>query len=570
MFGRLVGWLGRHVVLYVALVVAIAAGLFAAPFVRQVIQETTPVQVAPPVLDHAVRMMAAEQQTAAEQFEARSRALRTQGLASLVKREQDLRAERAVLAGAISRARSTFALAVSDRNELMRNERRKLRVALIDQELSVIAAGRAAIASDQASRAAYFSLSVQQRLVDRTIPACNDAVRRTQAYEQRWRWQLRRWWESGEHKQLVSIRNKRCDVARAAISKRNQLRTVATARRDAQRAAQLAFVKTTMATDRISSASADLVKNAERARIDLQDWLPGKLRTWLQKAGLVTILQTAAMALALIIAMPFLIRLLCFFILAPLAMRRPAIRLRKAPISGEQIPLAAPSTTSVAVRLSAHEELLVRQDYLQTSSHTGAKSTQWFLDWRKPVTSFATGLTLLTRIRGIDEMTTISAVRDGLAEVTILTLPEGASCVLQPRALAAVVQPVHRHLRITRHWRLGSLNAWLTLQLRYLVFHGPARLVLRGGRGVRVELAEHGRVFGQDQLVGFSADLAYSVTRTETFWPYFLGREQLLKDRVMAGAGILIVEEAPLSARRGETRRGLEGMLDAGMKVFGM
>ena len=278
----------------------------------------------------------------------------------------------------------------------------------------------------------------------------------------------------------------------------------------------------------------------------------------------------AALALLAIVLSPFLIRLFCYFVLAPAAMRRSAIRVRVPGGSGAIVPLSERSATSVAVRLMPGEELLVRQDYLQTSSHAGAKGTQWWLDWTKPITSFATGLTFLTRIRGDGEVTTVSAVRDGLAEVTILTLPEGAACVLQPRALAAVVQPIRRRLRITRHWRLGSLNAWLTLQLRYLVFHGPARLVLKGGRGVRVEVAEQGRVFGQDQLVGFSADLAYSVTRTETFWPYFLGREQLLKDRVMAGEGVLIIEEAPLTARRGEVRRGLEGMIDAGMKVFGM
>lgn len=293
-------------------------------------------------------------------------------------------------------------------------------------------------------------------------------------------------------------------------------------------------------------------------------------RGFARRVGLGGKLRTAAVALALIIATPFLIRLFCYFILAPLAMRRAAIRLRVPDGRGVAIAPAVPSATSVAVRLAPGEELLVRQDYLQTSSHAGAKGTQWFLDWRKPITSIVTGLTFLTRIRGDGETTTISATRDGLAEATVLILPEGASCVLQPRALAAVAQPIGRPLRITRHWRLGSLNAWLTLQLRYLVFHGPARLVLKGGRGVRVEAAEQGRVFGQDQLLGFSADLAYSVTRAETFWPYFVGREQLLKDRVMAGAGVLIVEEAPLSSRRGEVRRGLEGMIDAGMKVFGL
>ena len=281
-------------------------------------------------------------------------------------------------------------------------------------------------------------------------------------------------------------------------------------------------------------------------------------------------LRRATILLGVIIATPLLIRLFCYFVLAPLAVRRPSIRLLVP--DGAEVPIspAAPSATSVAIRLTPGEELLVRQDFLQTSSYAGSKRTQCFLDWRKPFTSIATGLTFLTRIRGDGEVTTVSAVRDGLAEVTILNLDDGASCVLQPRALAAVAQPVRSPLRITRHWRLGSLNAWPTLQLRYLVFHGPARLVLKGGRGVRVEAADQGRVFGQEQLVGFSADLAYSVTRTETLWPYLIGRQPLLKDHVMAGKGVLIVEEAPYSARRGEVRNGVEGIIDAGMKVFGM
>lgn len=94
--------------------------------------------------------------------------------------------------------------------------------------------------------------------------------------------------------------------------------------------------------------------------------------------------------------------------------------------------------------------------------------------------------------------------------------------MLHSRAIAAVAQPLDRPLRVTSHWRPGSLSAWLTLQLRVLAFHGPARVIIKGGRGVRVLRAERGRIFGQDHLVGFSTDLAYSVSRTETLWPYFL------------------------------------------------
>ena len=142
--------------------------------------------------------------------------------------------------------------------------------------------------------------------------------------------------------------------------------------------------------------------------------------------------------------------------------------------------------------------------------------------------------------------------------------------MLHPRALVAVVKPSDHSLRITSHWRLFSLHAWLTLQLRYLMFHGPCRLVLKGGRGLRLEGAESGRIFGPDQLVGFSPDLAYTVARTETFWPYFMGRESLFKDRVDAGGGVVLIEEAPMGGGGRGARKGLEGAFDVALKAFGL
>ncbi len=320
----------------------------------------------------------------------------------------------------------------------------------------------------------------------------------------------------------------------------------------------------------IQPVTSDVEAWIARTRVSANGSWGQKARLFAERIHVPAALQQAGYALVAIIVSPFLIRLFCYFVLAPAAMRRPAVRLLATEESEVAIPPAERSATSVGVRLAAGEELLVRSGYLQTTSDAGGKGTQWLLDSRHPITSLVTGLTFLTRIRGEGEITTVSAVRDPFAEVTVLTLPEGSACVLQPRALAAVVQPIGRRLRVTGHWRLLSLNAWLTMQLRYLVFHGPARLVLKGGRGVRVELAERGRILGQGQVVGFSTDLAYSVTRNETFWPYFLGREPLLRDRVAAGNGVLIVEEAPMAGRRpGEVPQGIEGLIDAGMKVFG-
>ena len=68
----------------------------------------------------------------------------------------------------------------------------------------------------------------------------------------------------------------------------------------------------------------------------------------------------------------------------------------------------------------------------------------------------------------------VSSLDDALGEVGVIELPAGAAMVIQPRSLAGIVKPQGVPVNITRHWRLGSLHAWLTLQLRYLVFHGPA------------------------------------------------------------------------------------------------
>jgi hypothetical protein len=126
---------------------------------------------------------------------------------------------------------------------------------------------------------------------------------------------------------------------------------------------------------------------------------------------------------------------------------------------------------------------------------------------------------------------------------------------------------------ITRHWRLASPHAWLTLHLRYLAFHGPCRLIVKGCRGVRAEQPEPGRprLINQSATLGFSANLAYRNTRCETFVPYLRGREDLFNDAFGGGPGWFVYEEMPAVRRRtGLTGRGLEGVVDAFLKAFGI
>lgn len=291
---------------------------------------------------------------------------------------------------------------------------------------------------------------------------------------------------------------------------------------------------------------------------------------WYARLGIGNLFIPALWALIAIILTPFAIRTVFYWVLAPLASLQKPIHLLD---SAAVIPLPTDrSFVSRAITPGSGHELLVKQGFIQTVSHGGTKATQLLLDSNHPLTSIIAGLWFLTRIRGgPGDTTTVSAIQDPFAEIAMLSLPAGAAVVLQPRAIAGVVQPIAAPLKITSHWRLGTLNAWLTWQLRFLVFHGPAQILLTGGRGVRIEAALAGRSIGQDQLIGFSAGLAYSTGRTETFLPYLLGHEPLLKDRVAAGSGVLIAEEAPGAGRpKSGIRHGLEGATDAILKVFGI
>ena len=109
------------------------------------------------------------------------------------------------------------------------------------------------------------------------------------------------------------------------------------------------------------------------------------------------------------------------------------------------------------------------------------------------------------------------------------------------------------------------------MQLRFLVFHGPGRLILQGCRGIRIETAGSPRSINQAATLGFSANLGYANTRCETFVSYWTGKEDLFNDLFTGDAGVYVYEEMPDAKRTtGVTGRGLEGFTDAVLKVFGI
>ncbi len=280
---------------------------------------------------------------------------------------------------------------------------------------------------------------------------------------------------------------------------------------------------------------------------------------------------TALLILLSIIFTPIAIKALFYFVLAPMAARRSPLHLLPE-TTGELALETGHTAVSLPVVVDADHELLVHAEFLQSSSVRGDKDTSWLLNREFPLTSLASGMVALTRIRTAEPETfVISATQDPFSEIGILSLPQGAALVIQPHNLVGVVQSRVSPVHITSHWRLNSLHAWLTLQLRYLAFHGPAQLIVQGCRGIRIERADAGRSINQAATIGFSANLAYSTRRSETFGAYLLGKQELLNDTFSGENGFYVYEEMPhFGKKTGMTGRGLEGFTDSLLKVLGI
>jgi hypothetical protein len=128
------------------------------------------------------------------------------------------------------------------------------------------------------------------------------------------------------------------------------------------------------------------------------------------------------------------------------------------------------SKISLPFDIGPGDEILIHSNFLQSSSQPAQKRTKWFLNPRIPISSIASGMFFLTRIRPVPGGSTkvvVSSQNDAFGEIGAVEIPEEAAMVIQPRSLAGLIKQRDAPVKITRHWRLGSLHAWLTLQLRY-------------------------------------------------------------------------------------------------------
>lgn len=249
---------------------------------------------------------------------------------------------------------------------------------------------------------------------------------------------------------------------------------------------------------------------------------------------------------------PIGFKIFAYYGIAPLAIR--IFGVRPQPSASGKLKVLSPNNYLQRITIKEGEEFLFDPELLRSAPDGAQKSTKWILDWSMPLTSIASGMCFLTRISSPTEGTvTISCdnVADGNSfKLTILEVPENSSIVLQPRCLAGIVQNTNHPIRITRHWKLGNLGSWLTLQLRYIVFHGAAKLVLKGNNGVEVDRFDDATTIDQLATLGFTANLSYSVARSDTFYAYYCGKLALFNDKFSSGPGFYLHEVSP---RKGQT-----------------
>jgi len=277
-----------------------------------------------------------------------------------------------------------------------------------------------------------------------------------------------------------------------------------------------------------------------------------------------------------LILLPVVIKLVFYFVLAPWATKCKPIQIVGDPdvfdegaFSGQRGNI---SFTSLEINLSKDEELLVLSEYLQPPAPGLEISHTFLLNKASPLSSIASGMYWLTRVvSGNQTSIVLTSSKLPFIDLGVIELKENVAVVCFPRSLVGIINNTSQKVKITKHWRLNSLHGWLTLQLRYLVFHGPCRLIVKGCRGVRVEDAREGRIVNQAATLGFSANLNYRNARCETFFSYWTGEKDLLNDQFQGKNGFVFFEEMPdLDRKTGLTGRGLEGFTDSVLKTFGI
>ena len=300
-------------------------------------------------------------------------------------------------------------------------------------------------------------------------------------------------------------------------------------------------------------------------------------RVWNYRVGRTTVKNWVLIALALYFLGPTAGKVALFFVLAPLITRGRPVRL--AETMGE-MPGVGLSSVSAEVTLLPGERLWVREKFLQASDEGLKRKTRFLPDWHLPFTWFASGLTELVEMRNRhltrEYVCTLSNQSNPHSELAVVILRPEVKMVIRPSFIAGAILADGQRLMVKRRWQLFRWQAWVTLQFRFLEFHGPCRLIIAGSRGVRAEwLVDRAanpnpaRRANQDATIGFTPNLNYQPARAETFWSYYRGMNPLFDD-LFSGQGLFLCQQVSADGDAKQARKFWSNVWSGALKVFGL
>lgn len=264
-------------------------------------------------------------------------------------------------------------------------------------------------------------------------------------------------------------------------------------------------------------------------------------------------------------------RVICFYLLAPVADRQAPIRWNAVSNTDEGIKESMASSTGISLKLNPGDILLSHHDYAKAIPKHCKADTQLVLAPTLYITSLLSGLFNLVRIEPTESATVeISSGHDGLNELICIELAEGTGLIIEPRSVVGVVIKKGGDVILSKRWALGKLQSWFKGQLRYISIAGPLTIILKGNRGVTVTPVHDELMIDPEHVVAFSSNLGYGTARTETFGGYYSRKKSLLKDRFIGNHGFVIHQEAGLDSNMSSKKSGLEGVVDGVLKAFGI
>ena len=236
-----------------------------------------------------------------------------------------------------------------------------------------------------------------------------------------------------------------------------------------------------------------------------------------------------------------------------------------------------PNNTSVEVQLNADEVAWFRDSYIERTTRPKGKrcGIRLIFSMKYWLMSLIDGLWFMTKVQGDKEKMIsfmVSDPEDSASEFAFVEIRADASFIIRPHFIVGLTFPKGQSPVLRRHWRLTQLEAWCVGQICFFELAGPARVLLRGSRGVQPLTSVQDDSMESRQkpgsLIGFSPTLKLFVTRSENVWQY-LANEDPFYNYSFEGKGTFLTKETQEKSHRSGPLSWLAGFGDLLLKLVG-